>query len=314
MIHTTKRILLILCVLLLVTGIMCFESHALSTAIAQIPIEIHCDGDLPTEKESFVIELVPDKSDYPMPDESENGVYQISVNSNDSAVIEIPCDRVGVYTYTVKQLPGDNDVCIYDESVYGITVFVTYAEDGSLEVNIAVYDSNSQKESAVEFSNYYSFPAVVSISAIKTLDGGTPGDKAFSFELIDSTGKTVETVQNIARDVTFQPLQFSESGTFQYTVKEVKGNKNNISYDTSVYEAIIAVELDEHNDYKATLTYTKDGKAHTGTPIFSNVTRSTGLPQTGDTQNIYLYIGLMVVSALAILMVLTLRKKARKSY
>jgi len=308
MIDTLKRYLPALCALLLMISTAGIEASAAEIATANIPVTFHQDGNIPEEPEQFTVELIPADSSFPMPAESEAGVYRKQITAGTSDTVDIPCSRVGVFTYTVRQVPGENPHCIYDTTAYQVTVFVTYAQSGGVEVNIVAHIDGVEEKLDIEFSNYYSVPDGVTISAIKTLDGRTPGDGRFSFQLISSEGTVIETVKNKGKEVTFQTLFFDDIGTFTFTVKEIAGNDTTISYDRTVYEAVVEVVRDEKNDYAATLTYQKNQKEHTGTPTFANKTIPAS-PMTGDTSNILLYAAVFAISAAALVVVLCKKKR-----
>ena len=73
------------------------------------------------------------------------------------ALPEITFTRVGVYEYTVSQLPGEFEGCQYDDSVYSLTVYVVNSEtyDG-LEATAVLYrNSEGDKLSEAAFTNVY---------------------------------------------------------------------------------------------------------------------------------------------------------------
>lgn len=308
MIHTLKRYILALCLLLLIICAVGTAASAAEIATATIPVTFHQSGNMPEDPEQFTVELVPTDPSFPMPTESEAGVYRKQITAGTSDAVSIPCDRVGVFTYTVRQVPGENPHCIYDATVYQVTVFVTYAQTGGVEVNMVAHIDGVEEKRDIEFSNYYSVPDGVTISAIKTLDGLTPDDGKFSFQLIDSEGDVVETVKNDGKEVIFQTLYFDAVGTFTFTIREVAVASNTIVYDRSVYKAVIEVVRNEENDYAATLTYMKNGKEHLGTPTFANRT-VYGTPTTGDTVNIALYAGIFAIAAVALVVILCKKRK-----
>ena len=304
-----KRYLLIMCVLFVLISTVGFGASAAEIATASIPVTFHQGGSMPEDPEQYTVELTPVDPTFPMPADSEAGVYRMQITAGTSGNIVIPCDRVGVFTYTVRQIPGGNKRCIYDESVYQLAVFVTYGENGAVEANAVATLQGASEKIDIEFANYYSVPDGVTISAIKTLDGRTPADGKFIFQLLNHEGNVLETAENEGKEVVFQTLYFDAEGTFTFTVKEVIGKDSNIVYDKTEYKAVIEVTLNENRDYSAVLTYMKGEKEHIGTPTFANKTVSV-TPATGDTVNILLYAVIFVAAAAALVVVL--RKKRKK--
>ena len=307
-----KRFALALCVLVLVVSTLGTVAYAAAPVNAKIPVTIHLEGTVPAEPETYVVELTPEKASNPMPAGTENGVYRMEISGEGSGVMEITYNKVGVYNYTVKQIPGDNENCSYDASVYQVTVFVTNSETGGLNVSVVAYKDGAEEKTDIEFTNDYADPDDVTINAIKTMDGKTPKDGAFTFQLLDESGKVIETAKNVGREITFGTMTFDKEGTYKYKIKEIKGDIKTIAYDTTVYDVIIEVTKNAEGDYEAKLTYMKNGKVYNGTPVFANVTINPEIPDTGDEGRIYTFAGIMAASAAAIFLVVLLMKRQKK--
>ncbi len=123
-------------------------------------------------------------------------------------------------------------------------------------------------------------PASVTLSATKTLDGKQPGDVKFSFQLKDSSGKVLETVQNTSGgQVTFSSLEFKNAGTYNYTISEVVGTEG-YTYDNKSYAVTIEV-TEGSSRLNATVSYEQKGGGTGATaPTFENKT----IPATELTQ------------------------------
>ena len=307
--NTMKRYVFIMCVLALLVSILGMGAAAENLATASIPVTFHQGGSTPEDPEEFTVELTPAEANFPMPVGTADGVYLLKGTVENPETIYIPCNRVGMFTYTLRQIPGEDQQCVYDETEYELVVYVTYAKGGGVEVSVVAYKDGAQEKTDVEFFNYYGIPDGVDITAIKTLDRGTPRDGQFSFELLDDEGEVLQTVKNDGRKVVFDTLFFDTEGTFTFTIKEVIGKDRNIIYDKTEYEAVVEVTRNENHDYVATLTYLEDGEEHTGTPTFANKS-ITSTPTTGDTFNLVLVAGIfLAAAAVLILMLLKKRKK-----
>lgn len=154
------------------------------------------------------------------------------------------------------------------------------------------------------FRNRWAEPVRVPVSAIKTLDGKTPKDGAFSFRLLAEDGEVLQEVKNLGRHVTFAPLEFDREGTWHFYLKEVAGTDGRILYDRTVYTLTVTVRLE--GAYRAEVAWERNGKAFAGTPVFANHT-DTGLPRTGD--SIGTWLRMLGLSAGGLLTVGIRRKK-----
>lgn len=129
----------------------------------------------------------------------------------------------------------------------------------------------------------YSGQAV--ISATKTLEGSTLQEGQFGFVLKDkNTGRVLQTIRNGADgDINFV-LDYTEMGTYEYTISEVipegadeNNVKNHITYDTTEYEVTVTVTK---GTGKLDTAVTYGGTDPTVPPTFTNK-YSTTLPEAG---------------------------------
>lgn len=332
MLSKMNRFLTILLVLVLGMGLFVLPARAAGdfTPEVTIPVTVDLTGTLPETPDVFSIQLKANQASCPMPSGAADGVYTLPLNAgvdaqgkpNDSAsgsfVLEF--ERLGIYTYTIRQLSIGDEDCYQDDTVYNLTVYVTNTDkyDG-FQTSIAIYKQgpdggNTGSKVPVVFSNRYANPVEVPLTAIKTMDGKTPKDKAFSFRLKTEGGVQVERVYNTGRNVVFTPLTFDEAGTYVYKLSEVTGLSRKITYDKSVYTVTVEVTKDENGDYQADVAYEKDGKAYEGTPRFANKTKPSGSsPATGDMFRMGLWVSLLVLSlgGLVTLVVFWFRKRKK---
>lgn len=123
------------------------------------------------------------------------------------------------------------------------------------------------------------------ISATKTLEGSTLQEGQFGFVLKDkNTGRVLQTIRNGADgDINFV-LDYTEMGTYEYTISEVipegadeNNVKNHITYDTTEYEVTVTVT---RGTGKLDTAVTYGGTDPTVPPTFTNK-YSTTLPEAG---------------------------------
>ncbi len=146
-----------------VMAVVCMMTMSVSTFAADnleitIPVTVSASGTLPETAEDFTIKLKADDASNPMPDGADGDEYTMTITG--SATKNLPAityDELGVYTYTIYQVAGNNKKCTYDDKVYSLTVYVTNAEDGSgLEVSAVLYpDTEDDKQACAEFKNQY---------------------------------------------------------------------------------------------------------------------------------------------------------------
>lgn len=122
-----------------------------------IPVTITLSGTLPRTDEDYTVKVEPGDPAYPMPEGTEDGVYTMTVTGADTVSFTITYYRVGVYTYTIYQVAGDNSKCTYDDTVYTLVVTITNTEDFSgFEATAVLYpDDSDVKQNEAEFENKY---------------------------------------------------------------------------------------------------------------------------------------------------------------
>ncbi|MGN8888831.1 Spy0128 family protein, partial [Blautia sp. HCP28S3_G10] len=130
------------------------------------------------------------------------------------------------------------------------------SDDGILLVEDDVYDAKAEE---------------VDLTATKELTGRNLKDGEFSFKLTpdsnnpESDKNAEKIVQNTAEgNISFGKLKFTEAGTYKYTVSEVAGDNDIITYDNKSYAVIIVVEEGEHgalNIASKTITLNDDTKS-----------------------------------------------------
>ena len=287
-----------------------------------IPVSVALSGGLPEVPETFQIVLEAKDSSCAMPAGSADGVYTLPLTAASGATsvsgkLVIEFNTLGVYTYTISQKNIGNPDCYQENYRYTMTVYVTNAETGGYQTNVAIYRENLEgpaKQDSVTFKNRYANPVDVTLTAIKTMDRLEPKDNKFSFQLLDKDEKLIETVYNDGKNVVFSPLTFDKAGTYQYEMAELLGKDEDIIYDKSIYKVTIDVEKDTNGDYQAKVSYKKHFLGYEGTPRFANYTK-TDNPITGDMFRMGLWVTLLGGSlvALIVLIVVGVKKCRNKS-
>ena len=203
---------------------------------------------------------------------------QTVTNKNGKITFEpITYDEVGEHTYTVKEVSGNTPGITYDKADKQVTVKVKKDGD-NLKADVA-YPENKA------FKNTYTAPkpAKAKISASKILEGAELKNGEFNFQLLDETGKVLQTKQNDADGaVVFDDLSYSSEDagkTFHYTIKEVipESKAKGMTYDEGSIDVTVTVTKDDaSNTLKASMAY-GDKKS------FTNKLVTTSIPPTPPT-------------------------------
>lgn len=205
-------------------------------------------------------------------------VVAMGTNSADGSVAlrSITYTKPGTHSYMLREVGGGTHKAgvEYDGSVFTVTTTVTDNGDGTLSVAHKV-DNDAN---AVGFTNSYA-PAATSVTlgASKVLNGKSLEDGEFSFALEGEDGTRLTAGNDANGMVVFPAIQYSETGTYQYTLSEVKGSETGVTYDEAAYAVTVAVEDDGEGSLVATVSY-EGGKA----PVFNNTYQEPEGPAAAD--------------------------------
>lgn len=210
----------------------------------------------------------------------EDGVVVASGTNDANGTVTlspIHYEAPGTHTYMLREACpnalGLYKGVAYDGATYTVVTTVSDNGDGTLT---ATHKLEGTTESAGFTNKYHAMPTQVSIGAIKVLEGRELKKDEFSFKL---AGEDVEsTVTNDADGkVNFDKFEYSEPGTYVYTISEVKGNEAGMTYDKSVYTATVNVVDDGEGNLKASVAYAKDDKSVEGI-VFNNTYKKPETP------------------------------------
>lgn len=296
------RIVLVLWVLALCVSMLGLTVCAATDPVsATIQVNTALSGSLPDKPESFVVEMTADQAGAPMPQGAEDGVYTMKLQGAASGKIQMSYDRVGVYSYTIRQLPNADADCVLDSGVYHATVYVTSGTryDDLYASAVLTREGAADKQEQVVFSNRYASAVEVAFRATTTLDKKTPESARFTFQLKNGKDEVLQTVKNDGRNVVFEPLKFDKPGTYTYTITQVTGDDPKIIYDQTTYTAVVTVTKNADGEYQVQLTYKLADKVLEDEPHFANKTKSA-TPQTGDRTNPGFLMAMLLISGSAL--------------
>ena len=210
----------------------------------------------------------------------EDGVTVASGTNDANGTVTLSPIRYeapGTHTYTLREACpnalGLYKGVTYDGTTYTVVTTVSDNGDGTLT---ATHKLEGTTESAGFTNKYHAMPTQVSIGAIKVLEGRELKKDEFSFKLV---GEDVEsTVTNDADGkISFDKFEYSEPGTYVYTISEVKGDEAGMTYDKSVFTTTVNVVDDGEGNLKASVAYTKGDKSVEGI-VFNNTYKKPETP------------------------------------
>ena len=183
----------------------------------------------------------------------------------------------GTHTYTLREACpnalGLYKGVTYDGTTYTVVTTVSDNGDGTLT---ATHKLEGTTESAGFTNKYHAMPTQVSIGAIKVLEGRELKKDEFSFKLV---GEGIESAVTNDADgkINFDKFEYSEPGTYVYTISEVKGDEASITYDKSVFTATVNVVDDGEGNLKANVAFAKGDKSVEGI-VFNNTYKKPETP------------------------------------
>lgn len=236
------------------------------------------------------------------------GIVFTASNAADGSVNfpEVTFTQPGEYLFVITEVNGGLGGVTYDGSVYNALATVTDNQDGTLSVAWKITDADGNEVESITFENGYEIvnPGSIVFGASKKLDGRELADGEFTFELKDADGNVLQTATNAADgSVVFDdPVMYAEAGEYTYTVSEKLPEdddpstdgiqKDNVTYDETVYTATVTVTDNGDGSTSASVSYGNDGKL----PSFTNTyvkpaepapeEPADAMPKTGDTSNV----------------------------
>ena len=201
-------------------------------------------------------------------------------------------NKAGTYTFTLSEAhDADDDAVVngvqnagwtMDASAYTATVTVedvdakltvtgvTVKKDGDAEAKPIKAEVKDGEVNLATFTNSYAAKGSVTLAAKKHFTGGALAGNDFSFALYKgdkAEGTPIETVTNDENgNITFQPINYTEAGDYEYTIKEVKGADPTVVYDGQKVKVKVSVTDNKNGTLKAVATYDGDKAV----PTFTN--------------------------------------------
>ena len=245
--------------------------------------------------------------------DSEGNVVETVERENGGAVAfsELTFSKVGTYTYVIREVAGSTPGYKYDTTAHTVTITVTDPdEDGILKA--AVEGNNPEIENPYKVDPGES-SVTDDISVTKKLVGRDLEADEFLFLLVDTDGNVVGTATNDADgSVTFPAITFPTVGTYTYTVYEVEGELEDVTYDSSLY-VVTATVTDPHNGDALEVSWDCDDESIVFTNTYEPPEKEhSDKPDTGDHNGLAGLLGLMGASAAGIGALIFRRKREQE--
>lgn len=232
-----------------------FENNYVPAPVElHIPVEKKLEGQATPNDKIFTF-IIGSTGYAPMPENAKTTVTGAATGKFGA----IRYTEAGTYKYTVSEIANNEPGYTYDNSEKSVIVTVV-DEEGALR---ATYTVDGVEGANATFTNTYApAPVEIIIPVSKSIDGqDRPDEKeTFQFTMTPAAAspapekRTVSIVDDGNED--FGTIQFTEAGTYEYTVKEVMGDANGYTYDTT--EHLIRVTVTDNNG-KLEATWTDNG-------------------------------------------------------
>ena len=192
-------------------------------------------------------------------------------NKADGSVVfpAIEYTAAGPHTYTITEKAGNEPGVTYDTASHTVTVDVADNGRGQLEATVPA-------EKPVFTNTYAAKPGKKVIEAKKVLNGKELEADKYEFELKEND-KVVATAKNTADgSISFPEIEYTEAGTYTYTMSEKAGNEAGVTYDKTSHKVTVEVADNGQGKLVSTITGNK--------PAFVNKYTAPTPPPTPNPQ------------------------------
>lgn len=235
-------------------------------------------GDAHAESKATKDKIIKDKGqtvDFSNMTFNKAGEYTFTLTEVHNADDDPAADGVQNAGWTMDASAYTAAVTVEDVDAKLTVTGVTVKKDGDAEAKPIKAEVKDGKVNLATFTNSYAAKGSVTLAAKKRFTGGALAGNDFSFALYKgdkAEGTPIETVTNDEKgNITFQPINYTEAGDYEYTIKEVTGNDQTIVYDGQKVKVKVSVTDNKNGTLDATVTYGGDKAV----PTFTNVKPTT---------------------------------------
>ncbi len=225
--------------------------------------------------------------------------------------------EAGTYYFAVVEAPGDADRVTYDATIYHVTITVTDNGIGNLIAGdpVVIKADGQAADGTIVFNNTYTpkpddLPLTITVNKT-VVNAGTEsiGPEGFQF-LLEGNGQqrfATSDENGIALfDLLFTELDIGK--TITYTLTEVKGDREHVTYSDVQYIFAVTITLSENNELVAAITC-NEVPVDAAVGAFENIYKFDLPPKTGDDARPGLWAALFAVSAGAVISVSLMGRK-----
>ena len=246
----TRRGMMLLLALILLLGTIPVQAEAPKGPVTvTVQVKISTEGTPPETPEAYRVVLEANEAGAPMPGGAAGSSYTLIQNGpGETAFPVIEYDQLGIYTYTIRQLPGtDPNALSYDGTVYSLKVTV-YRNEDTNELLVAValrLEDGADKLDGCAFVNVYA-DELIDVTVAKVWDDADDQDgvRSESLKVTLSNGDSVT---------------LNEENGWTATVKDLprfeKNTRNPITY-TWTEETVTGYTLTDTKVEEYTTTFT----------------------------------------------------------
>lgn len=182
-----------------------------------------------------------------------NERYTATTDAAGKATIRIPELDLGIHEYEIREVEDATWLGMHYDTTRTspASVVVTVTQEGGVLQAVTQIDGVTTND--ISFVNEYQLtPIAHTISGTKNLEGKDITDGEFSFALYEtdasfklpSNAVAKETVTNTGNGFSFTKIDYTQVGTYYYSVKEVDGDKAGVTYDTTHYRVTVTVGVE----------------------------------------------------------------------
>jgi pilin isopeptide linkage protein len=222
-----------------------------ASGIGEIKVKKNLVGRDWTDDDSFAFTLSPvravidgeaiDVSSIPMPDVKSVTIKKTDENQT-KTFGNITFTKAGTYIYKVTETTKDGDGITCSEREKTITINAVDDGEGSI-----VPAEGSQMIQTAEITNTYAAQGIGEIFVKKVLEGRKwKSSDEFTFTISADEGTPMPENDSITikksdwgQTKSFGEIEFTEEGTYTYTVKETRGSISGVTYDESEHTVTI---------------------------------------------------------------------------
>ncbi|MCW6663502.1 Ig-like domain-containing protein [Aerococcaceae bacterium NML190073] len=198
-------------------------------------------------------EVEPKPTEFELVDEAGQ-VVQTVTSTQDGRVIfaEITYDKEGKVNYKIRQKATDTAFVDYDNREIPVTVTVTNNNQNQLQVSAGFTNEPAFVNKCIKPT-----PTQVVFEATVKHEGCEVTPEPSTFELVDPTGKVVQTATSKDGKVTFEPIKYNEvtKEAQTYTIRQTSKDTAFITYDKKEVQVTVNVANNDKNVLGATVEF-----------------------------------------------------------